>query len=92
MTTQSADDAPSKPDPTMLQHAMAAAGTTPANTIMIGDTTYDIGMAVAAGAAPIGVSWGYHAPGTLYRAGAVAVVDTAEALGALLMPGEPDPA
>jgi phosphoglycolate phosphatase len=92
VTTQSADDAPSKPDPTMLQQAMAAAGATPENTVMIGDTTYDIGMAVAAGVAPIGVSWGYHAPGTLYRAGAVAVVDTAEALGGLLMPGTPDPA
>ncbi|MCJ2011683.1 HAD-IA family hydrolase [Methylobacterium sp. J-076] len=84
VTTQSADDAPSKPDPGMLVRAMAEAGTAPAETLMIGDTTYDIGMAVAAGVVPIGVSWGYHAPGTLYRSGAVTVVDNASALDGLL--------
>ena len=29
---------------------------------MIGDTTYDIEMARAAGVGAIGVAWGYHAP------------------------------
>ncbi len=49
-TTQSADDAPSKPDPTMLQQAMAEAGCEPGATVMVGDTTFDIAMGVAAGA------------------------------------------
>ncbi len=84
VTTQSADDAPSKPDPAMLLQAMDEAGTGPDSTVMIGDTTYDIGMAVAAGVAPIGVAWGYHAPGTLLRAGAVTVVENAAALEPLL--------
>ncbi|WP_163368211.1 HAD-IA family hydrolase, partial [Enterobacter hormaechei] len=44
-TTQSADDAPSKPDPAMLLQAMAEAGTRPTHTMMIGDTTFDMGMA-----------------------------------------------
>lgn len=84
VTTQTADDAPSKPDPAMLLQAMKDAGTGPDSTVMVGDTTFDIGMAVAAGVAPIGVAWGYHAPGTLYRAGAVSVVDSAAALDGIL--------
>lgn len=86
-TTQSADDAPSKPDPTMLLQAMAEAGCGPESTVMIGDTTFDIGMAVAAGAAAVGVTWGYHPTGALYGAGAVAVVETAGALEALFSGG-----
>ncbi|GBU19311.1 Pyrophosphatase PpaX [Methylobacterium jeotgali] len=82
-TTQSADDAPSKPDPAMLLQAMAEAGTRPTHTMMIGDTTFDMGMATSAGAAGIGVSWGYHSPGALRSAGAVTVVDSAEELSAL---------
>lgn len=86
-TTQSADDAPSKPDPTMLRQAMDEAGCGPGATVMIGDTTFDIGMAVAAGAAAVGVAWGYHPPGALYGAGAVTVVETAAALEALFSGG-----
>jgi phosphoglycolate phosphatase len=82
-TIQTADDAPSKPDPTMLRQAMAEAEASPAMTVMIGDTTFDMLMARDAGAAAVGVSWGYHAPGALFGAGAVTVVDTAEALGDL---------
>ena len=84
-TTQSADDAPSKPDPAMLLQAMAETGATPATTVMIGDTTYDMAMAVSAGAAAIGVAWGYHPAGALFGAGAATVVDSAEALGELFL-------
>ncbi len=84
VTTQTADDAPSKPDPAMLVQAMAAAGTSPGTTVMVGDTTFDMAMAVAAGVAPIGVAWGYHRPGALYGSGAVTVVETASALESLL--------
>ncbi|MFD0937746.1 HAD-IA family hydrolase, partial [Methylobacterium trifolii] len=82
-TTQTADDAPSKPDPAMLIQAMDEAGVGPDSTMMIGDTTFDMAMAVAAGVAAIGVAWGYHPPGALYGAGAVTVVETATALGDL---------
>ncbi|WP_375462830.1 HAD-IA family hydrolase [uncultured Methylobacterium sp.] len=85
-TTQSADDAPSKPDPAMLLQAMAEADVAPSATVMIGDTTYDMAMAVSAGAAAIGVAWGYHPAGALFGAGAVTVVETAAAL-ADLFPG-----
>jgi phosphoglycolate phosphatase len=40
------------------------------STIMIGDTSYDMAMARAAGATAIGVAWGYHDAATLQRAGA----------------------
>jgi phosphoglycolate phosphatase len=47
---------------------------------MIGDTAYDIEMALAAGTRAIGVVWGYHAPGELLAAGAEAVARSAEEL------------
>ena len=70
ITIKTADDAPSKPDPGMVLHAMREAGATPENTVVIGDTTYDVAMARAAGAAAIGVAWGYHTRAALERAGA----------------------
>jgi len=39
---------------------MAETGASHAATIMIGDTTYDMDMARAAGVGAIGVTWGYH--------------------------------
>jgi phosphoglycolate phosphatase len=86
-TTQSADDAPSKPDPTMLRQAISEAGCEPEGTVMVGDTTFDIAMAVSAGAVGIGVAWGYHPPEALYEVGAVTVVPSAGALEALLLDG-----
>jgi phosphoglycolate phosphatase len=83
-TIQTADDAPSKPHPGMIEQAMAAVGAEPGSTAMIGDTTYDIEMARAAGVAAIGVSWGYHPVRSLTAAGAHRVVDRfAELPGAL---------
>ena len=51
----------------------------PETSCMVGDTVFDIQMAVAAGVRAIGVSWGYHEPAELLEAGAEAVAgDTAE--------------
>ena len=80
VTLQTADDAPSKPNPEMLRRAMAEAGAEPEDTVFVGDTTFDMEMALGAGAAPIGVSWGYHDAGDLRVAGARLVVDTFAAL------------
>ena len=74
-TIQTADDAPSKPHPGMVMAAMQAAGAAPSDTCVVGDTTYDIEMAIAAGATPIGVSWGYHRAAQLRAAGAIVVID-----------------
>jgi phosphoglycolate phosphatase len=83
-TLQTADRHPSKPDPAMLYAAMAAAGVTPVDTVMIGDTSYDMAMARAAGVRAIGVAWGYHTADELVAAGADAVADHARELPALL--------
>ncbi len=74
-TLQTADDAPSKPHPEMVHRAIAETGATPATTIVIGDTTFDIEMAVAAGATALGVSWGYHDVSDLHAAGAQCVLN-----------------
>ena len=70
VTLQTADRHPSKPHPAMLCAAMAEAGCDPAQTVMIGDTSFDMEMAVAAGATAIGVDWGYHDAAELTEAGA----------------------
>lgn len=75
VSLQTADDAPGKPHPGMLQQAMREAGADAAKTIMIGDTSYDMEMARNAGVAGLGVSWGYHGVEELRAAGAKFVVD-----------------
>ena len=83
-TTHTADRHPSKPHPAMLEAAVAAVLAEPEATCMIGDTVFDIEMAVAANVRPIGVSWGYHEPEELLAAGAVAVADTIPELEKLI--------
>ena len=69
ITIKTADDAPSKPDPGMVLGAMREAGVGAADTIVVGDTVYDIAMARAAGAAGLGVAWGYHPARSAERSG-----------------------
>lgn len=83
-TVQTPDNAPSKPDPGMILNAMAATGAAPSATVMIGDSTFDMVMAKAAGVTAVGVSWGYNPPVKLYAAGADRVVDSVEALRFML--------
>ena len=84
VTIQTADGHPSKPHPSMVAAAMAEAGVLPQHTVMIGDTTYDIEMARAAGARAIGVAWGYHPSESLVATGADALLSTFDELGAAL--------
>ena len=74
VTIQTADDHPSKPHPSMILRAMVETGVEPNATVMVGDSTYDIEMARAAGVGAIGVGWGYHAADRLSLMGAHAVV------------------
>jgi phosphoglycolate phosphatase len=83
-TIKTADDAPSKPDPGMVLAAMREAGVEAEDTIVVGDTVYDIAMARAAGAAGVGVTWGYHPGAALADAGALAVIDRFANLGPTL--------
>lgn len=70
LTTQVADDHPSKPHPSMVLTAMAELGVAPADTVMIGDTAFDMDMGRAAGVRCLGVTWGYHGSEALRGAGA----------------------
>lgn len=72
-TLQTADRHPSKPHPAMLEAAMDDLLALPPDTVMIGDTQYDMAMARAAGTRAIGVDWGYHPAAELLAAGADAV-------------------
>jgi phosphoglycolate phosphatase len=84
VTCQTADTHPSKPNPAMLLAAMTEAGAEPGRTMMIGDTTFDIGMARDAGVRAIGVAWGYHPAEDLIAAGAHRVLsDSLNLSGAL---------
>jgi len=73
VSLQTADRHPSKPSPQMVLAAMADAGAEPRRTIVVGDTSFDMAMAVAAGARAIGVGWGYHDVAELEAAGAIGV-------------------
>jgi len=75
ITLQTADRHPSKPHPSMVEQAMAETGAAVGSTLMIGDTSYDMAMARAAGITAIGVTWGYHGPDTLREAGAHHLAD-----------------
>ena len=74
-TIQTADDAPSKPHPAMVHQAAAETGVEARDAILIGDTSYDMAMARAAGSAAIGVTWGYHPADQLVHHGAHDVID-----------------
>jgi len=73
-TLKTVDHGPGKPNPFLLLQAIAEVGGANAQTVMIGDTTFDIEMARNAGTAAIGVSWGVHEVHELEAAGAHRVV------------------
>ena len=73
---KTADDGPGKPHPHILETAMAEVGAAPAQTVMIGDTTYDIEMARAAGCTAVGVGWGNHPAERLMAAGSHCVINS----------------
>jgi phosphoglycolate phosphatase len=73
VSLQTADRHPSKPHPSMVEQAIADAGASPATSIVVGDTSFDMAMGAAAGAVPIGAAWGYHEAQELMDAGALAV-------------------
>lgn len=60
--TRCADEAPSKPHPGMLVDIMQALDVRPEQTIMVGDTEYDMAMATRAGTGKVAVTTGVHTP------------------------------
>jgi len=58
--SRTADETAGKPHPLMLHQLMREFGVEPERTLMIGDTTHDLQMALNAGCASVGVSYGAH--------------------------------
>jgi phosphoglycolate phosphatase len=79
-----ADESFSKPHPAMLMELMDRFGVTPARTLMVGDTTHDLQMAVNAGVAGVGVTYGAHPKQQLAALEPLAIVDNVEELAAWL--------
>jgi phosphoglycolate phosphatase len=82
--TRCADEAASKPDPAMLLELMEELQVSPGRTLMIGDTTHDMGMARAAGVPRLAAAYGAHARESLLEYGPVACVGDFEELRAWL--------
>ena len=91
-TLQTADACPGKPHPEMLHRAMSETGAAPGETVLVGDTTFDMEMAANAGTAAIGAGWGYHEPAALRSAGADRVVARPADLAAALQSLKENPA
>jgi phosphoglycolate phosphatase len=64
--SRTADETAGKPHPRMLHELMREFGTDPERTLMIGDTTHDLQMALNAGCPSVGVSYGAHEPGEFH--------------------------
>ena len=75
VSVKTADQGPGKPNPFLLNEAMREAGVEVKDTVMIGDTTYDVLTARNAGTGAVGVTWGVHPAEQLHNAGAHHVAD-----------------
>lgn len=80
VTIQTADTAPSKPNPGMVLNALRDTAVAPGDAVLIGDSIYDMQMAKAANVTAIGAAWGYNAADALRAAGADLVIDDYAAL------------
>lgn len=78
--TRTADETAGKPHPLMLQQLMREFGVEPERTLMIGDTTHDLQLAINAGTASVGVSYGAHEPASFESLGPLFVAHSTEQL------------
>lgn len=78
VTLQTGDGGPSKPHPDVILRGLRDTGAEARRTVMVGDATYDILAARAAGVGSIGVTWGFQTRADLEGAGADIIVDRAE--------------
>ncbi len=76
-----------KPDPLPLLKTCEALGSQPSWTLMVGDSSNDAAAARAAGCPVVLVSYGYNHGEAVESAGADAVIDRIDELGALLLAG-----
>ncbi|HUT40271.1 MAG TPA: HAD-IA family hydrolase [Gammaproteobacteria bacterium] len=74
--TRCADETASKPHPRMLLELMDELGMAARQTLMVGDTEYDMEMATNAGAGKVAVRSGVHSEERLYRHGPLVCLDS----------------
>ena len=86
LSTRCADEGAPKPDPWMLDDLFEEIGVAPQRAVMIGDTTHDLKMAGAAGAAAVAVSYGAHPADELRACAPAACVDSVAELRGWLLP------
>jgi phosphoglycolate phosphatase len=82
--TRCADETCSKPHPRMLEEILEVTGVEPGRALMVGDTVYDIAMARNAGLPALAVSYGVHTRESLLANGALACLDSFDAVCAWL--------
>ena len=80
IATRCADETEPKPSPRMLIELLEHLQLSPAEALMIGDTTYDMEMAKQAGMDAVAVGWGVHEVEELAEAGALRVLETLDDL------------
>jgi phosphoglycolate phosphatase len=78
--TRCADETSSKPDPHMLFELLEELDTPAGNSLMIGDSEFDLMMACAASMPSVGVSYGVHSAQRLEQHEPLAVVDNLQEL------------
>lgn len=83
--TRAAGQAPAKPCPQMLEEIMRECGVSPSKTLMVGDSTSDIQMAINAGVVAIGVDFYHQNESILRSAGAHEVIDNFQQLARILL-------
>lgn len=82
--TRCADETRSKPHPQMLEEVMDIVGVGAKETLMVGDSEYDMLLARNAGASPVAVSYGAHEPERLLRHEPLMLLDAVSELAAWL--------
>jgi phosphoglycolate phosphatase len=78
--TRTADETASKPNPQMLLELMREFGADPERTLMVGDTTHDLQLALNAGTERVGVAYGAHEPDAFAEFGPLYVAHSTRAL------------
>jgi phosphoglycolate phosphatase len=78
--TRCADQCEPKPHPQMLFELMDELDASPERTLMVGDTTHDLGMAAAAGVPALAVSFGAHPREALDALAPLSLLDSTAAL------------
>ncbi len=84
-TLQTPDTNASKPAPDMVVAALSETGCEAPDCVVVGDTSYDMLMAKAAGALAVGVSYGHHLERDLLQAGADLIIHAMAELPAALV-------